>query len=612
MRRSNIAGTLSLIIILTRIITAQSDYIARIGSNELTKKEFTNRYELSPRILGDESDNPDSLKLDFLYSLIAEKLWSLEARNEGLENSDDYKFYFAPVEKALIRDQVFQNEIADKVKVSENDISGGMNKYVKTLKLDILASRDSSMITNLYSQLKKVDSIDSLKKLIPDMSPLISAEEIKFGDLGNEALEDQLYKLRVNEFTEPVRNGDNWFIFGLKSVKPNLPETSQDKFRNEVKKIIKNRRIRNIYDEFYKKYFGGYTIKADENIFIKISDVFYKVIASELRSDDKTGIPDEYYLSENDIKKVKEMLGQDFLQKNFFSTRYGPVKVYDFLSDLTIVDVKFDMLDHSALNKVLSNELKRFMQQETVYRFGIERGVQYTDELKSRLEPWKDNILAQLYKNKFNKQIKIADPEIEQYYVNSLSDSAKLNSLLVQKITVPDLDQVREILDLIDKGKSFKEIASGFMSGQKIKLDTVPDFYNLKGFSESADIIARLSSGEIYGPVKTAEGYTIVQVIEKNNVPDSTRAKINDIKDNIRRRLFIDKLNNLLEDKTIELANKYGIIINRDFLHIENFSDVNMFVHQYLGFGGRIAAVPFTTPFYKWYHKWKSESGINP
>ncbi len=611
MRRFNIAGILSLIIILTRIITAQPDFIARIGSNELTNKEFTNRFELSPRILGDESDNPDSLKLDFLYSLIAEKLWSVEARNEGLENSDDFKFYYTPVEKALIRDQVFQNEITDKVKTTENDISGGMNKYIKILMLDVLASRDSSMIANLYSQLKKAGSIDSLKKLIPDMSPLISAEEIKFGDLRDEVLEDQLYKLRINEFTEPVRNGHNWFIFGLKSIKTNLPETSQDKFRDEVIKIIKNRRIRNLYDEFYKKYFGGYSIKADEKIFIRISDVFYEVITSELRSDDKSGIPDEYYLSENDIKKVKEMLGPDFLQKIFFNSGYGPVKVYDFLSDLTIVDVKFDTLDHSTVNKVLSNELKRFMQQETVYRLGIEMGVQYSDKLKSRIGPWKDNILAQLYKNKFNKQVKVADPEIEQYYIYSLTDSAKLNSLFVQKITVPDLDQVREILDLIDKGKSFEEITEGFKPEQEIKLDTVPDF-DMKSLGESADIIAQLSSGEIYGPVKTADGYSIVRVIEKNNIPDSTRMKINDIKDNIRTRLFIDKLNNLLEDKTIELASKYGIIINRNFLQAENFSDVNMFVHQYLGFGGRIAAVPYTTPFYKWYHKWKSESGITP
>ncbi|MDH3268248.1 MAG: hypothetical protein OEM46_05270, partial [Ignavibacteria bacterium] len=66
------------------------------------------------------------------------------------------------------------------------------------------------------------------------------------------------------------------------------------------------------------------------------------------------------------------------------------------------------------------------------------------------------------------------------------------------------------------------------------------------------------------------------------------------------------------EDKTIDLANKYGIVISEDFIYSERYSDVNIFAHRYMGFGGRIAAVPFTTPFFRWYYKWKTYSKINP
>ena len=73
-------------------LSAQSDIIARIGNTELTKDEFRLRYELSPRILSNNLDNTDSLKLKFLYSLVAEKLWAIEALDRGLVNSENYKF----------------------------------------------------------------------------------------------------------------------------------------------------------------------------------------------------------------------------------------------------------------------------------------------------------------------------------------------------------------------------------------------------------------------------------------------------------------------------------------------------------------------------------------
>lgn len=612
MSRFNFAVILSLFFILAQQIKAQADYVAKVGNNEITKTDFRNRFELSPRVLDNKSDNQDSIKLDFLYSLIAEKLWATEARNENLENSDGFKFYYTPVEKSLIRDQVFQNEIADKVKITDNEISNGMKKYVRTLELHILASGDSSLISNLYSQLRKAGSMDSLIEMIPDLSRTISTKEIKFGDLSNERIENEINKLQINEFTEPIRNGDNWFIFELKSVKPNLPDISQNKLKDKVKNIIKNRRVRNLYEVFYKKYFGGYSIKAREDLFSKLSATFYNVITGELKLHDDSNNSDEYYLSENDIIKVKNILGSDFLQKILFETRYGPVTVYDFLSDLTIVDVKFYTLNRDGVNKVLSNELKRFMQQETVYQFGIKMGIQNSDKLKSRLRDWKANILAQLYKNRFNNQIKINQSEIEHYYYSSVSDSVKINNLNIQTLTVTDLDKVQEILNLIETGKSFNQIENEVNSGHGIKLDTITQIYKLKSFGKASDIIMELKTGEIYGPVKTDSGYTLVQVIEKSNIPDSARAEIDDVKDNIRRRIFMDKLNDLLESRTIELANKYGVIINKNFLQSENYSEVNLFVHQYLGFGGRIAAVPFTTPFYKWYSKWKSESGINP
>lgn len=612
MHRLIIPGIITLFLLTPHSLRAQQNYIAKVGNKEISKTEFRSRFELSPRILGDESENSDSLKLDFLYSLIAEKLWAQEASEKGMANSENFKFYFTPIEKALVRDAVFKTEISDKVHITQEDISRATSEYLKVLQIKALASADSSKIENLYLLLKSAGSIDSLLQIRPDISNLVSVSEIRFGDLKDEDIENRIYKLELHEFTKPVSEGNTWFIFELENVEPNTAAATDNKLQDEVKNIIRNRKIRNLYEDFYKKYFGSFNIRADEQLFLKMSETFYNVITSDMQSVRKDSVSKTYYLSEKDINRVKEILGPGFLNKNLFNTQYGPVKVYAFLSDLTIVDVKFDFIDKSSISKVLANELKRFMQQETIYRLGVKMGIGNSVYVKSQMDSWKDNLLAQLYKNSFNQQINITDAEIENYYNNDLPDSLKLTGIEVETITAPDLDRIKEILNLIDKGKSFEEIAADFTEEDGIRTDTLSDYNQPESFGKYSEIISGLKTGEIYGPVKTSRGYSLVKMTGDRDIPDSTKKEIANIKESIKRNLFNQKLNSLLTDKIIGLANKYGVVINDTFLYTEKYSDLNLFVHKYLGFGGRIAAVPFTTPFYKWYYRWKSNSEINP
>jgi hypothetical protein len=612
MKFLNICIIILFFIIGSNNFRAQSNIIAKIGNKELTKEEFRLRYELSPRIISSDFDDTDSLKLKFLYSLLAEKLWAIEAIDKGLSNSEDFNFYYKPIEKMYVRDELFRTQIKDKVIITDSDISRGLSKYIKILQFKTLASDDSSNIYDIYSRVNEVGSIDSLLLVIPESIPENTQLEIKFGDLNNEKLEDILYLLNINEFTTPIKNGDNWFIFELKSTKPNIPEVSQNKLQNDVEEIIRNRRTRILYDDFYKKYFSGYTLKADEEVFIKISQEFYKVIQNRLELNPLVDSPDKYYLVESDILTVKEILGLDFLNRTLFNNKYGPVKAYDFLSDLTLVDVSFEGINQSAINKALSNELKRFMQQETISRVGYEMGIQFSNDVIFHLDLWKDNLLTQMLKNSFNSEIVVTENEVKQYYSEVYSDSSEISEFNIQSINTHSIDQIEIILNQLEEGYSFEQIANSIDSSASIYSENISNINRLKEYGAAANIISGLNVGDIYGPIETARGYTIIKVIEPEQISDSVLTEIKNVQNKIHQKLYFEKLNELLEEKTIKFANKYGIELSEDFIHSENYSDVNLFVHRYMGFGGRIAAAPFTTPFYKWYYRWKNNSKINP
>jgi len=601
-----------LVIIGANNFRAQSNIIAKVGSKELTKDEFRLRYELSPRILSSNLDDTDSLKLKFLYSLLAEKLWATEAVDKGFSNSEDFNFYYKPIEKMYVRDELFRTQIKDKVKITDSDISRGISKYIKILQISALVSNDSSNIFYIYSRLNDVGSIDSLLQAIPESISEKTQLEIKFGDLNNETLEDVLYQLSINEYTTPIQNEENWFIFELKGMKQNIPEVSQNKLQSDVEEIIRNRRTRILYDDFYKKHFSGYTLKAEEDVFIKVAEEFYKTIKSRINSSGDVDTTELYYIIENDILSVKEILSTHFLDRTLFYSKYGPVKVYDFLSDLTLVDVSFQEVNQAAINKVLSNELKRFMQQETISSAGYAMGIQFSADVIFHLDLWRDNLLTQMLKNSFNSDIKVTDNEVKRYYSEVFADSVEISKINFQLINTPDIDQVETILNQLEEGYSFEQIANSIDSSESIYIEKINNFDNIKDFGAANDIISELNVGDIYGPIETARGYSIIKVIETGQISDSVMTEIQKVQEKIYKKLYFDKLNELLEEKTIEFANKYGIELSEDFIHSEYYSDVNLFVHRYMGFGGRIAATPFTTPFYKWYYRWKNDSKINP
>ncbi|MCW8961059.1 MAG: SurA N-terminal domain-containing protein, partial [Ignavibacteriaceae bacterium] len=83
--------TLIFTLILTVNFYAQLNeekVVAKVGKDEITEDVFLERYELTPQPNAAMIGAEESLKSEVLYSIIAEKLWALEAEREGLSNSE--------------------------------------------------------------------------------------------------------------------------------------------------------------------------------------------------------------------------------------------------------------------------------------------------------------------------------------------------------------------------------------------------------------------------------------------------------------------------------------------------------------------------------------------
>jgi parvulin-like peptidyl-prolyl isomerase len=569
--------------------------VATIDDHKITAKEFKLRYELSP-FLSKDSDW-ESIKHDFLFSLIAEKLFSLEASRLGLEQSDKFKFAYKPIEKIYLRDALFEQEIKSKVDIQTNDIIKGMFRYNIKLKVQVFSSADFVEVFKISSMLEKGITIDSLNKLYES-----DTWDITLGSLKDEELEDTLYSLDVGKSTKPYKTDLGWFLFVLKEKISLKNPGDEGPSQKQVEEVLRDRRTEKEYKSYMKKTFSDKSFEADKELFLLLSEKIFDILKSNRKKSTDTT---KFFLDEADFEKLKFVLGSEILNNTFFFIDEYPVTVKDFLSELFIEGFSVNALDMDIILNKMSRFVKSFMEKEYLSYLGYKKGLQNLPEVKKQLEMWKNSYLAQLYKNTFTDSARPNDDEVYQYFLEQ-QKSENIKAVNIVELLTDSLQIIVYVLNELQKGRNFKELAAEFTKREWTKNNGGEfGFFPVTMYGEIGRAADGMSIGEIYGPIKVDEGYSIFQLTDVKKAADNLFGSFSEVKERMKSSLFYERMNKILTSKTIELAKKYKITIYKAPLNSIRILEIPMFAVKLIGFGGRITAVPFTTPWYEWINEYE-------
>lgn len=484
--------------------------VAKVGASEISVEEFRDRYEFMPH-LNYSNDNVDTVKKEFLYSLIAEKLWSLEGTQRRFDTLESVKYSLESLRRLLIKDKLYKTEIEPQIKISNEEIYTGLQRVTLELFVKIISTKDSSEIFSISDQLIKGADFDSLLSTRKESKLQSSPVQITFGSLEDENVEDILFGMSLGSISLPVKSRDGWFIFKLISQDHNpAVNLSNEHARNIVTKTFQGRKVRQVGGAYLDSLIGGKRIEADKKIFLKIYDGMYSILSTEYEAN--LGDSLFYFtLSEKNILQTIYSMNSSDLNTSFIKFEDGSASARDFLYYLYYQKIEFDNLSSEQVKKTLSAAVRQFIEDEMLVREGIKRGLANNREVKNGVSLWKDHYLAQLM--------------MESFY-----DSAKIND------------------------------------------DELSDYMNMKGNDTTS--------------------------IEQKNV--------------FRTQLKLNKLQTILNEKTIEYAKKYSLKINDQILDNVSLSELNTFTYKLIGFGGRIAAFPITIPMYEWYYLMQNEKTSLP
>ncbi|MEW6062271.1 MAG: hypothetical protein AB1600_10085, partial [Bacteroidota bacterium] len=131
------------------------DTLATIGSHVITAKDFLERFELMPWPKKDVKSRIEFTKLEFLYSLVAEKLMAMEASAQGIGlDSVSLEMQYS-LERMFVRDELYRSSVKPKITVTPAEIQNGLKKFAYELEVEVLGILSKSEGELFYKKFKQ-------------------------------------------------------------------------------------------------------------------------------------------------------------------------------------------------------------------------------------------------------------------------------------------------------------------------------------------------------------------------------------------------------------------------------------------------------------------------
>lgn len=579
--------------------------VARIGTRIITEREFLERYEFSPGLQRNSKSNTESSKLEFLYTLIAEKLWAQQSFAIGLDTLEVMKFSKDEFEKMFVRDVLYKKEVTDKIKISNKELLQAFYRNRNRLKVNFIFSEDENEIRNIYKMLTKGIVFDSVLVVRPEFQEQKEPWDVVYGQMDS-SVEDSLYNLKVGEFTAPILTPDGWYIFRLTNKIKSLLNTAEDlqKSNLEAEKIIKARKSQKLHLKFFEEFFNDKKVD--------VNPALFESLAEKISTRFKWK-KDSYRISENnlfnllaeDVITIENEFRSDSLNSIFINFDSDPLTLKQFFRILAFDGFASEEYDIQFIRKLLDTKTRQIIERELLAREGFKRGYYLLPKVQAEVNMWSDNYLFQVLKNKFLDSVSVSDDEVYSYYkkINGKEKFPKLVNIV--EILTDSLEIVDVILQEIEDGKDFNELAKRYTKREWTKKnDGEFGFFPSSQFGEIGRIAATMKIGEIYGPLKVPEGYSIFKLIDKRDSVTTPAQPYEKVKDKYKRDLLYSRGKSKMDSYTVDLAIKYGVGIDFDLLESIQVTNISSFALRKLGFGGKITAVPIVAPNVDWVQPW--------
>jgi hypothetical protein len=583
--------------------------LVKIGNYQLSEKEYIERVEMTPLLGRKLKGENRKVKEDFLYSLIGEKLLAIGARDFGIDTLELVKHSLIEFEKMFVRDALYKLMIVEPSKVAGDEL---LNQYLFSPSIiftTFIKADTQKEIEDIYNLLKLGTPFDSLYVELAD----VKTDTLTFG-IGNltESDEIKLFNLGLNEYAEPMKLEDKWFIFCIKKkYDPVYAKTAgwETEFKR-LKKVAEERAEQKYYREYTSRFFAGKSVKANGKMLHFLAGHIENLFRQKYQKVNPK--PDKLVLELIDLLQIEDKISSDTLNQPYIQLENKNHTLKDFIRFFRFEQFAPPSIDFQAIVALLNSKTKKFIEWELLAAEGFRLNLDKTEAVKYQTNMWRENYLFSLMRNKFLDSTSANSADYQKYYEENYRSKKIPSQVNIIEILTDSLNNVYFILDEIEKGVDFKELASKYSKREWTKQSQGEfGFFPVTNHGDIGVIASRMEIGEIYGPLKVKEGYSIFKLIGKKDEVEQI-TPFEKVQSEIEQVVKFKKINDAISRYTVSKAVELGVEINSDYFEQLKISNINAIVFKHLGFGGKVTAVPLLTPFFEWATPWLENQNVNP
>jgi len=241
----------------------------------------------------------------------------------------------------------------------------------------------------------------------------------------------------------------------------------------------------------------------------------------------------------------------------------------------------------------------------------INKGFQNSADVKKYMSMWKDSYISHMLMLQLMDSVRVPEEEIYSIYSKNEWKETSPQLVNVVEVLTDKLEVIETIIKELSNGKDIRELANQYTIRDSVKnrngeFGLIP----ITKLGEIGKYVYQMNVGDIYGPIKLEEGYSIFKLIDRKADTTTYTKSFNEVKNDLTKLITLQRFEKYINEFNAKLANKYGVEIYEDVLNQIDNSFLNLVIVRYMGFGGEIFAVPYTEQFSGWYNQWLQDKKL--
>lgn len=557
----------------------------------------------------DKFDLRDSVKIQALQSMVAEKLLAIEAETRGLGLDSMTQLRLNGLERAFVRDELYKKEIAAKVSVSPREIADGMKKYAMQLQLLVFrcptegeARRISESLQHRRSSAEDPRPPASvMTKIIPDTAI------VDFGGW-EESLENVAYALdAAHPASGAVRSGSiGWVVLYLVDghTNPTFEKESIGGREISVKNIIRDRKAQLRGIRYMASVLDRQKAEANPRVLEVLGKALYAILTSDTTLHKTNG---QFYLMPGEVDRLEGMLRRE-LSSSLVEMPGGLLTLGMAVQSLRIEPFSTPSLGHREFAYVVNETVRRIVQEELLTRRGMTEQLQNSPDVKRDLGAWRDNWLSQMVE----AEIPHSEPTEEEEIAGLIENARFLSPLYevnVREIFTDSISTAERLRDSVLAGADMAKLATKYSKRSGwAERGGESEYFHVRSFPELGIRSLMADTGILVGPAHVTGGYSIFMVLGKHLASGDSIVTLDSLRGAIHEYVRTEKRQRETDRVIAGLAQKYGVRAFYSRLKDIEIFGHNMFTRRLIGFGGRMNAAPLLKPETRWvreYHRAK-------